>query len=176
MSDLKSHVRLIGLSEIQMCDVRSGGEYPTTAASFSTIGNVVPDSCHFVIEQPAVTDIYVEEEDTPDLTIFGTRKLFLEFAVRDMGTKTLIKAFGGVAVTTLYSFPTTTNVYTEQAIKATGKTINGKKVQVEIPRASVVGGGDLKFARTDTGTLTFTCSVLLPASSGVIPPVQIRQV
>lgn len=175
MADKRSNIRLVVLESLQFANVKSTGAFPATAGSFSTIGNVVPDSMHLVIEAPGVTDIFIEEETTPDIQIFGTSKMSLEFGLRDMGTKTLLLAFGGSAVTTVYSFPVTTTIYREQAIKAVSKSINGKKLTFKIPRASIVASGDLKFAKTDTGTLAFTCSVLMPNSSTAISPCTVTQ-
>jgi hypothetical protein len=176
MSDKKSKVRLVGLEYLQFGAVRSTGAFPATAASMSTIGNVVPDSAHFVIEDPEITTIYIEEEDAPDIQIFGTQRKYIEFALRDMGTQTLLYAFGGVASAGVYSFPTATVVNNEYAVFAQSRTINGKKLKFQIPRASISASGDLKFAKTDTGTLTFKCEFLTPISSTAISPCVITQV
>jgi len=175
MSDKRSNIRLVGLESLQFANVKSTGAFPATAASFNTIGNIVPDSMVFAVEAPGVTDIFIEEESTPDIQIFGTSKKTLEFGTRDMGTKTLIEAFGGAAATTVYSFPVTTMIYQERAIKAVSKSINGKKLTIKIPRASVLAGGSLKFSKTDSGTLAFTCTVLQPNSSTAISPCTITQ-
>jgi len=175
MSDIRSNIRLVGLASLQFANVRSTGSFPATAASFSTIGNVMPGSAHFVVEVPDVTDLFVEEEDTPDIQLFGPSKKFIEFAVRDMGTKTLIAAFGGAAVTTVYSFPVTSTIYREQAVKAVSKVINGKSLTFKIPRASIATGGDLRFARNESGQITFACNVLMPNSSTAISPCTITQ-
>ena len=176
MGDIRSNVRLVGLTEIQFANVRSTGSFPGTAASFSTLGNVVPDSAHFMIDEPVSNEIYIEEEETPDIELFGPSKKYFVFGTRDMGTQTLLKAFGGVAAGAAWSASTTDTVYREQAVKIQGKTINGTKIKVEIPRASVKAGGDLLFAKTDSGTLAFTCNVLMPNSSTAIPPYVITQV
>jgi len=144
--------------------------------TLNTLGNVVPDSAHFAIEAPSVTDINIEEEDTPDLQILGSRKMTLEFGLRDMGTKTLLLALGGTAAAGVWNAPVTSNVITEYAFEVCSKTINGKYLKFAIPRTSVRVGGDLKFARTDTGTLAFTCDVLIPQSSTQISPCVITQV
>ena len=175
MGSKKSDVRLVGLEYLQFAEVRSTGSFPATAASFSTIGNVVPGTARFVVDAPAKTIIEIEEEDTPDLVIYGAQRKYIEFALRDMGTQTLIYAFGGAAVTTAYSFPTGTVVNREYAVFAQSKSINGQKLKFEIPRASVEASGDLKFSKTETGTLAFTCEVLTPNSSTAISPCVITQ-
>jgi len=176
MADKKSDIRLVGLDYIQFGNVQSTGAFPA-AASLSTIGNVVPDSASFVIEPPDVVDHYIEEEDTPDFQTFGGAKKYVEFAVRDMGTNMLVYAFGtnGSATATVYRAPTTTTIYREQAVRAVSKSINGKKLTLEIPRASIIAGGDLKFAKSESGTLTFTCTVLVPNSSTDISPFVLTQ-
>ena len=93
-----SDIRLIGLTSIKIGDI-TADKAMGTGASISTIVATVPDSAHFVFESPGVTDLYVEEEDLPDMQILGTAKKTLEFATRDMGTAILIHAFGGHAVT-----------------------------------------------------------------------------
>jgi len=176
MADKKSKVRLVGLEYLQFAAVRSTGSFPTTAASLSTVGNVVPDSAHFVVDTPEITNIFIEEEDTPDLQIFGTQRKYIEFALRDMGTQTLLYAFGGTAAAGVFTFATAGVVAREYAVFAQSRTINGKKLKFEIPRASVYASGDLKFAKTDTGTLAFTCEILTPISSTAISPCVITQV
>lgn len=176
MGDKRSNIRLIGLEYIQFAPLSPGGAFHTSVASFSTIGNVVPDSAHFIIDAPTETDIYIEEEETPDLQLLGTSRKRMEFALRDMGTSTLLYAFGGTTSTGIWSASTTDTVVRELCVFAQSKTINGKKLKIEIPRASVKASGDLMFAKTDTGTLAFVCDVLMPNSASAIPPFVITQV
>ena len=56
-----------------------------------------------------------------------------------------------------------------------GGFYNNKLLVLNIPRASVRTGGDLRFSKTESGQITFTCDVLIPASSTVIPPITIKQ-
>jgi hypothetical protein len=136
----------------------------------------VPDSAHIIIDPPGVTDLMIEEEDTPDIQILGNRKVSLEFGLRDMGTRTLLLAFGGViSGSVTWKAPVTSNVITEWAFEIHSKTINGKYLKFQIPRASVSVGGDLKFARSDSGTLNFSAQVLIPESSTQISPCVITQ-
>jgi len=165
-------MRLVGLEVLQYGAVDNTTTF-LTVTDLSTIGNVVPDSAHLLVDAPSTTDLYIEEEDMPDIQILGGRKFSLQFSLRDMGTQTLLTALGGSAAAGVWRMPVTSNVITEYAFRATSKTINGKQLQVDIPRASLRAGGDLKFARTDTGVLTFTCDVLLPESSTQIPPLRI---
>lgn len=169
----KSKVRLIGLTSIRYGTVGAYGAMSTTLIS---IGNVVPDSAHLMIEPQSGTDLMIEEEDTPDIEILGGRTMTFEFALRDMGTKTLLFALGGSAAGAVWSAPTTTNIVKEQAFEIVSKSINGTQLKFAIPRASLKTGGDLKFAKTDSGNLTFAAKILIPESTTQISPCVVTQV
>lgn len=174
-----SLIRLIGLESIRIGDVGATGIMGTT---LNTITPTVPDSAHLVIEAPGSTDLFVEESDLPDISILGTSKKTIEFATRDMGGSMFEKAFGGTytppAGATLgsWSAPVTAVGIKESCIEAVSKTYNGKKLKIEIPRASVKTGGDLRFSKTESGQISFSCDVLIPASSTQISPIVITQV
>ena len=170
-----SDIRLIGLESVKIGDV-TADKSMGAGASISTIYAIVPDSAHLVIEAPGVTDLFVEEEDLPDVQILGTSKKTIEFATRDMGTAVLIEAYGGTAVTTVWSAPVTAQVIQERCVEALSKVINGFQLKISIPRASVHAGGDLKFTKTESGQISFACDVMIPASSTQIAPIVIRQV
>ena len=170
-----SNIRLIGLTSIKIGDI-TATKAMGTGASIATIVAIVPDSAHLIFESPGVTDLYVEEEDLPDVQIFGTAKKTLEFATRDMGTAILIEAFGGHAVTTVWSAPVTALVVQERCIEALSKVYNGYQMLIQIPRASFKAGGDLRFTKTESGQISFTCDVMIPASSTQISPMVIKQV
>ena len=169
-----SSIRLIGLESLRL------GIIPTSAAmgtTLVTINAIVPDSAHLVIEIPGVTDLYVEEEDLPDIQIIGTSKKTIEFATRDMGTAMLVQAFGGTIAGTVWSASTAgAIVANEKCIEAISKAFGAVKLKMEIPRINVRVGGDLRFTKTESGQINFSCDVLIPASSTKIPPMVITQV
>ena len=170
-----SDIRLIGLTSIRIGSVVASGVM-ATMDSIATIAAIVPDSAHLIFESPGITDLYVEEEDLPDIQIIGTAKKTVEFATRDMGTAVLIDAYGGAAVTTVWSAPVTALVIRERCVEAISKVINGFKLKIEIPRASIRAGGDLRFTKTESGQISFTFDVLIPSSSTQISPMVITQV
>jgi len=170
-----SNVRLVGLTSIKIGDI-TATKAMGTGASIVTVNAIVPDSAHLIFEVPGMTDLYVEESDIPDIQILGTSKKTVEFATRDMGTIILLEAFGGHAATTVWSAPVTSLVIQERCIEAISKSINGKYLKIAIPRASVKSGGDLRFAKTESGQITFSCDILMPASSIDISPMVITQV
>lgn len=170
-------IRLIGLTSIRIGAIGGAGAMGTT---LETINAIVPDSAHLIIEAPGVTDLFVEEEDLPDMQVLGTSKKTIEFATRDMSTGVLIEAFGGAvgtgAAATVWSASVTAIVIKESCIEAVSKVYNGKQLKIEIPRASVHTGGDLRFTKTESGQITFSCDVLMPTSSTAISPMKIIQV
>ena len=174
-----SNVRLVGLTSIKIGDI-TAAKSMGAGASIVTVNAIVPDSAHLIFEVPGMTDLFVEESDIPDIQILGTAKKTIEFATRDMGTGILIEAFGGAVGTgglvSVWSAPVTSLVIQERCVEAISKSINGKYLKVAIPRASVKSGGDLRFTKTESGQITFSCDVLIPASSTQIAPMVITQV
>ena len=170
-----SSIRLIGLTSIKIGNI-TAGKGMATAGALDTIVSIVPDSAHLIFESPGVTDLFVEEQDLPDMQLLGTAKKTLEFATRDMGTAILIHAFGGHAVTTVWSAPVTSLVAQERCVEALSKVYNGYQLKIQIPRASFKAGGDLRFTKTESGQISFTCDVMIPASSTQISPIVIRQI
>ena len=170
-----SNVRLVGLTSIKIGDI-TAAKSMGAGASIVTVNAIVPDSAHLIFEVPGMTDLFVEESDIPDIQILGTAKKTIEFATRDMNTAILLEAFGGGATNTIWSAPVTSLVIQERCIEAISKSINGKYLNISIPRASMKTGGDLRFTKTESGQITFSCDVLIPASSVQIPPMVITQV
>ena len=170
-----SNIRLIGLTSIKIGGINALATMGT-GASISTINAIVPDSAHLIIEPPGVTDLFIEDTDIPDIQILGTSKKTVEFATRDMGTGILIEAFGGTVAGTVWAASVTAIVIKESCIEALSKVYNNVQLKIQIPRVSVHTGGDLRFTKTESGQITFSCDVLLPASSTKIPPIKITQV
>jgi len=170
-----SNIRLVGLTSIKIGDI-TATKVMGTGASIATVNAIVPDSAHLIIEAPGMTDLFIEESDIPDIQILGTSKKTMEFATRDMGGDILVEAFGGHTAATVWSAPVTSLVIQESCIEAISKSINGKYLKIAIPRASVKSGGDLRFSKTESGQITFSCDVLIPASSTQIAPMVITQV
>jgi hypothetical protein len=152
-----SDVRLIGIESIRM---------GTSLGSLETIQYIVPDSAHLVINAPSVTDLYCDDKEDADIQILTAGKKTVEFATRDMDTSIFEHAFGGSLTTAttdgVWESPTGATVVNEKAFELISKTINGKQLKVEIKRASLYAGADLRFTKTESGQITFTADVLLP--------------
>lgn len=155
-----SDIRLIGLESIKI------GPSLTTLV---TVQHIVPDSAHIVLNAPSVADLFCEETEYPDIQIITAGKKTIEFATRDMGPSILEDAFGGAASgATIWTAPTTAVVISERAFELISKKINDKQLKFEIKRASLYAGGELRFAKTESGQITFTADVLLPTTGSPI--------
>jgi len=155
-----SDIRLIGLESIKI------GPSLTTLV---TVQHIVPDSAHIVINAPSVADLFCEETEYPDIQLITAGKKTVEFATRDMGPSILEDAFGGAASgATIWTAPTTAVVISERAFELISKKINDKQLKFEIKRASLYAGGELRFAKTESGQITFTADVLLPSTGSPI--------
>jgi len=168
-----SDIRLIGLTSIRIGDVGATG---VMCGTLETITGIVPDSAHLIIEAPTMTDLYVEEETLPDVSVPGTSKKTVEFATRDVGGKVLKKAFAGIfnATSLVWSASTAGSITIEEcAVELKSKVIAGKYVKIEIPRATIHASADLKFTKTESGQVAFSCDVMVPSSSTNIPAIVI---
>jgi len=155
-----SNIRLIGLESIKI------GPSVTTLV---TIQHIVPDSAHIVLNAPSIADLFCEETEYPDVQIITAGKKTIEFATRDMGVSIMKDAFGGTAsLSTTWTAPATAIVISERAFEIISKKINGKQLKFVIKRASLYAGGELKFAKTESGQITFTADVLLPITGSPI--------
>lgn len=155
-----SDTRLIGIESIRM---GVAGE-----ATLATIQYIVPDSAHFIIDPPSETDLNCDDTEFPDITILASGKKTVEFATRDMGTSIMLSAFGGSITTAttdgVWEAPRAATVVNEKCFELISKPINGKQLKLEISRASLRAGADLRFTKTESGQVTFTAGVLLPDS------------
>ena len=170
-----SNIRLIGLSSIKIGEI-TATKAMASGASLTTLAAIVPDSAHLIIEPPGTTDLFIEDTDLPDIQVLGASKKTLEFATRDIGFEALIEAFSGASASSVWSHPVTALVIREKSIQAMSKVYNDFKLIMNIPRASIHTGGDLRFSKTESGQITFSCDVLMPASSTAISPMTIKQV
>jgi len=156
-----SDIRLIGIESIKI-----GPSLDTLV----TIQYIVPDSAHLVLNAASVSDLFCDDFEYPDIQLIAGGKKTIEFATRDMGTTMMINAFGGAASgVSIWKSPHTAIAITERAFEITSKLINDKQLKFEIARASLHAGGELRFAKTESGQITFTADVLLPPTTANAP-------
>jgi hypothetical protein len=166
---INSGYRLVGLETIKIGDVGTGGLMGT---DLTTLKNVAEGSAFLSLEAPGKTELFNEDSDLADIVINTNSAKFVEFALRDMDVEVFELAFGGTGSGTSWDMPLTAVVVSEKSIEITSKEYGGQKLRFHIPRVAVRGGGDLRFSKTESGTITFTCDVLLPETS--TPPIHLE--
>ena len=168
MSDYSTDYRVVGLASIKFASIlgETAVTYVIGAASFHTIANFVPDSAHMLLDPDVVNNFFVEDKGAADCQILTQGARTIEFATRDMGATGLAYLMGGSASnTTCYLAPITAQVVNEKAMIITTQPINGYEFVITVPRAAISTGGDLRFGKSETGTLTVSAVVMQPASA-----------
>lgn len=149
----------IGLDEIAIGDSRTGDGMPAT---LTTVSNIVPDSCVLAIEAPGKTELMVEDNDYPVAVINQSGEKVFEFATRDMHPTHFALAMGGDSGSTYWKSSASAVVVQEKAIRAKSKLINGKQLVVDCVHTNLRGGAQLRFSKTDSGSITYAADILRP--------------
>lgn len=168
-----SDYRIIGIDEIAIGTARNGttGGMPST---LTTIRHLYPGSANVQLAMPGKTDLMVEDSDYPDITIYQPGEKFFEFATRDMGPANMVLGLGGTNGTTNWSAGTDAIVVQEKAVRLISKSYGGAYAIIDIPRANVMAGADLKLTKTESGLLNFRGDILRPIQSNTIVPIKVR--
>ena len=167
-------VALVGVSDIQYGTVVGDGTMPVAmTASFAVI---VPDSVILTFDEPEKTEIYVEGQDAPYLTIPDPNLVrSLAFNLRDLSPETLELIFGGAVVTDTWSAPITSSaIY--YALEATSKTYDTTVFKIEIPKALIIASLDGKMYKTETSEVVIKADVQAVDNAGTpVSPIQITK-
>ena len=164
---------LIGISKIEYGTVAGDGSMPTSLTEF---GQIVPDSVVMTFDEPDKTDIYVEGQDTPYITIPNPQRVrALAFRVRDMQPDTLVFFFGGTVLTSVWSAPVSESAIF-YALKATSKTYDTTYYTIDIPKALILASMDGKMYQQDTSEISINAQVQAVDDAGVPQsPIQITK-
>lgn len=171
-----SDFRLIGLDSIALSAPKPLTAGFPTAVNFTTITAIVPDSAVLAIEVPGKTELMIEDSEFADIVINTPGQKYIEFATRDMTPQNFLLAFGGTTTATLWRAPNANVVVTEKAVKAISKSYGGRKFRIEIRRAAIRGGANLRFSKTESGTVSFTADVLRPIHTATDYPIVVANV
>ena len=165
---------LVGISKIEYGTVVGDGSMPTSFTA--EFGLLVPDSVLLTFDEPAKTDIYVEGQDAPYITIPDPNRVrSLAFRVRDLQPDTITLFFGGSVATNTWSAPVAeTAIY--YALQATSKTYDTTYYVVEIPKALILASMDGKMYKTETSEMSIKADVQAVDSAGTpVSPIQISK-
>ena len=169
-----SDYRLIGLESVALgpANVTTAG-MSTAPGAFTTITAIVPDSAVLQMEVPGKTELMIEDSEFADIVINTPAGKFIEFSTRDMTPEHFRLAFGGTTTATLWQAPNDNVVVTEKSVRALSKPYGGKRLRVDIVRAAVRGAANLRFAKTESGMLSYTCDILRPIQADTDYPMVI---
>jgi len=168
---MASDYRLIGLESIALGPAMVATAGMPTAGQLTSIANIVPDSCSLIIEQPGKTELMVEDSEYADIVTYQPAAKYIEFATRDMDNQVMVLALGGTSTATLWRAPRTGTVTSEKSVRAISKAYGGQKFRFDIVRAAVRGNADLKFTKTESGMVGFTCDILRPIQGATDYPI-----
>jgi hypothetical protein len=165
---------LVGIDTIEYGTVQGDGSMPTSMTA--AFGQLVPDSVVLTFDEPAKTDIYVEGQDAPYITIPDPNRVrSLAFRVRDMQPDTLTLFFGGSVATNKWSAPVSeTAIF--YAIKAKSKVYDTTYYTVDIPKALILASMDGKMYKTETSEVSIKADVQAVDNAGTpVSPIQISK-
>ena len=162
--------RMHGYEKIEIGDCGADG---AMGGSLTEIKAIVPDSVIFEVAEPEIAEIFVEKLDEPDILelIKGGIKS-ISLATRDLKTGNLELFFGGSTVPPKWSAPIKT-VKKYQSVKLTGKSVDGKAIEISIPKVlmSAKLTGNLK--DSDSGIIESNCKVAIPVGASIASSAQV---
>lgn len=152
-----------GLEKIEFAPILGDGGIGTTWTQY---GLTAEDSFTMAEEDPAVTDMKVEEFDAPVVTISTEGKTTITFSVADPDIETLFNLKGGTITGTSPSrvwgkadtLPTI-----EMSVKITPKE---GFTAIRVPRASISAKINSTLNKKSLMVIEVTCTVLVPTKSG----------
>ena len=152
-----------GLEKIEFAPILGDGGIGTTWTQY---GLTAEDTFSMAEEDPTTTDLYVEESDTPVVSIVKEGKTTITFNIADPDIETLYNLKGG---TTSGSAPNRiwekadTLPTLELSVKITPKE---GFTAIRIPRASVSAKLNSTLSKKTLLVLEVTCTILTPTKSG----------
>ena len=164
---------LVGVSTIKYGTVVGDGSMPTSLTAWELF---VPDSVLLQFDEPEKTDLYVEGQDAPYITIPDPKRVrALLFRSRNLEPTALEDFFGGTVATNTWSAPTAeTAIF--YAIEVVSKTYDTTLYTIEIPKALILSSLDGKLYQTDTGEISVRAEIQAVDNAGTPQsPIQISK-
>lgn len=151
---------LVGVTTIETSPLGVDGALGTT---MTALGLLVPDSVVLTFAAQTKTDIMIENQVDPYLTVLDPSRIReLKFSSRDIDPVTLQTFFGGTGNTTVWSASRSAEVAVERSIRITSRVAGGNSWVITIPRAAVQVDLDGKMQSKDTMNVNFVCTILSP--------------
>lgn len=161
----------IGLAGITVGDIAGDGGPGT---SLTALGETYQNSCRLNMDDPTVTNFYVEEKTQPVKVKSVPGDITLTFQVANADTDTLVSLFGGTATGTspnkVWNMPVTVPTI-EKTVKLEPQ--EGFKA-ITIPRGSMSAKLNGEFSGQNMFVIDVTVTALAPTKTGV-GPIQFTQ-
>jgi hypothetical protein len=157
---------IFGLESIEVGTIEADGGI---ALTFSEVGETVVGTANMVSEDNTVTDIMIEESDSPIESISTAGKITFNWSSYKVDSATLALFLGGTA--TAYNSTGPVNEQwdapdsfpdVEKSLQVTDKSGN----VIQFPRVKISTKLGLSFTKDALGQLDFVATVLQPTKSG----------
>lgn len=166
-----------GIAKIEIGDCGADGIIGTVLEEIKAF---VKDSVLFDVGEPETVDIEIEGTDEPD--IFAISKggpKMLTFGTRDLKPENLALFLGGKVVAgETFTAESTTPVPVYQSVKITSEPVDGKYMEIEIPKAAVYAKNAGALQKSESGILEVSCRIMTPfdATDTALSPYKITYV
>ncbi len=134
-------------------------------------GYTVPDSFAITTEDGTISEIFVEESDTPIISQNTSGAKRVSWETYNTAPESLLAAFGGTVTGTgaTKQWNAPANI---QALILSVRVETKSNKFYAMAKVSVVPALNVNINKTDAGRVTFTGSILIPDKAGVSPIVQ----
>lgn len=157
--------RIQGFKKIEIGDCGADG---AMGVALTEINAIVPDSAHFDVAEPEVTEIFVEGTDEPDIMDIAKGGLkAVNIATRDTSAVNLILFLGGTSVAgppIVWTAPIKT-VKKFQSVKLTCKYIEGHATVIAIPKVLVIAKLNGAIKDSDSGAIEAKLKIATPVNA-----------
>ena len=162
--------RMHGYSKIEIGDCGVDGAMGTVLTEVKAI---VPDSVVMEILEPELTEIFVEDQDEPDILDVSKGGLkTINFSTRDVKTDNLELFFGGSAAGTKWSSPVR-SVKKFQSVKLTGKYVDGNAIEISVPKVLMAAKLTGSLQDSESGIIEAGCKVSVPVGASIASTAQV---
>jgi len=162
--------RMHGYSKIEIGDCGVDGAMGTVLTEVKAI---VPDSVVMEILEPELTEIFVEDQDEPDILDVSKGGLkTINFSTRDVKTDNLELFFGGSTAGTKWSSPVR-SVKKFQSVKLTGKYVDGNAIEISVPKVLMAAKLTGSLQDSESGIIEAGCKVSVPVGASIASTAQV---
>jgi len=159
MATYGSEYRVFRFDTLQIGEVGGTGLLGTT---LNSIENIKKDSLVFDPGTQTIENHWVEDNDFPDLTAQEPGEAMLEFAVTDMNPDLWALVTGGTTGATYFIAPYTVTDVDPKSFVVRGKANKGFSTKLDITKAKLTVGGQLRFSKSEPGELSIQAYVQRP--------------